>query len=162
MEASNSSPEVKAKLAVAAYAEAWRASTNVVRERMLLNTSRKMAIDMIQRYKPGGDEAVYPLLESSYKNGTDWEEKLGAISTLGALATAEAAQRLSTYLDEFNVKLQRGSLTPDDQRMVRAVIAALGATGQPAARRALNRVLTLDWTQAVKNRATEALNNIRG
>ncbi|MDR0389587.1 MAG: HEAT repeat domain-containing protein [Spirochaetaceae bacterium] len=160
MEASNGSAEVKADFAVAAYTEGWLAATSITRERMLLNITRKYAMEMIQRYKTE-NAAVYPLLDRSYKSGTDWEERLGAVSTLGALATPEAARQLSNYLQLFNTGLQRGTITTNDERMVREVISALGATGQSAGRVALNTVLALDWTNAVKIRAREALGKLR-
>ncbi|MDR1177807.1 MAG: hypothetical protein LBK64_03155 [Spirochaetaceae bacterium] len=160
MEESNSSNEIKANFALAAYSEGWLAATSVTRERMLLNTMRKFSMQMIQRYGTS-DNAVYSLLDRSYKGGTDWEEKLGAVSTLGTLATPEAARQLANYLQLFNAALQRGTITPNDERMVREVIPALGATGQSAGRAALNTVLALDWTNAVKNLAREALSKIR-
>jgi hypothetical protein len=160
MEASNSSTEVKVSFALAAYAEGWLAATSVTRERLLLNTIRKYAMDMIQRYKTT-DNVVYPLLDSSYKSGSDWEERLGAVSTLGALATPEAARQLANYLQLFNTGLQRGTITPNDDRMVREVIRALGATGRREGSSALNSVLALDWTNAIKLLARDALSKIR-
>ena len=62
---------------------------------------------------------------------------------------------------DFNIRLQRGLMTQADERMVRAVIPALGATGRPIARPALNSVLSMDWTNAVKNLASQALRSIR-
>jgi HEAT repeat protein len=127
---------------------------------MLLNTTRKLAMSMIQRYKTD-NSAVYPLLERSYKEGTDWEERLGAVSTLGTLATPEAGQLLANFLNDFNSGLQRGTLTQNDERMIREVIPALGNTGQAAGRAALRTVLALDWTNAVKELAREAMAKIR-
>ncbi|MDR1428817.1 MAG: hypothetical protein LBI85_00880 [Spirochaetaceae bacterium] len=160
MEASNASSEAKGSFALAAYNEGWLAATSVTRERMLLNMIRKFAMQMIQRYRVS-DTAVYSLLDRSYKGGTDWEERLGAVSTLGVLATPEAARQLASYLQLFNAGLQRGTITTNDERMVREVIPALGAAGRSEGRAALNTVISLDWTNAVKNLAREALAKIR-
>jgi HEAT repeat protein len=165
IEASGTPNSSKAGGAVTALAEGWRASTTDVRQRMNLNQMRKLAIDMIKRYGTD-DEAVYPLLERSYKqfaerNDGDRDESLNAITTLAALGTDESARRLSAFLMTINQKLQSGTITRKDEDLVREIIPALGATGRPIGRPALNSVTALGWTQAVKNLATEALKNIR-
>ncbi|MDR2028948.1 MAG: hypothetical protein LBP93_05355 [Treponema sp.] len=160
IEASNVSNDSKAAIAVTALTEGWRASTNDVRLQMNLASMRKQAINMIRRYGTG-DAAVYPLLERSYKEGVDAEERLNAVATLSSLGTEDAARLLSSFLMIINGKLQSGTLTQVDEQMVRAIIPALGATGQAVARPALRSVQALDWTNAVKNLATEALRNIQ-
>jgi hypothetical protein len=160
IEASNVSNESKAAIALTAFAEGWRASTNDVRLRMDLANMRKQAINMIRRYGTS-DAAVYPLLERSYKEGIDTEERLNAVATLSTLGTEDAARLLSSFLMIINGKMQSGTLTQVDEQMVRAIIPALGATGQAVARPALRSVQALDWTNAVKNLATEALRNIQ-
>jgi hypothetical protein len=160
IENSNVSNESKAAIALTALTEGWRASTNDVRLRMDLASMRKQSINMIRSYGTS-DAAVYPLLERSYKEGIDTEERLNAIATLSTLGTEDAARLLSSFLMIINGKLQSGTLTQVDEQMVRAIIPALGATGQAIARPALRSVQALDWTNAVKNLATEALTNIR-
>lgn len=160
IEASNVSNESKAATALTAFTEGWRASTNDVRLRMDLASMRKEAIGMLRRYGTS-DAAVYPLLERSYKEGVDTEERLGAVAVLSSLGTEDAARLLSSFLMIINGKLQSGTLTQVDEQMVRSIIPALGATGQAIARPALRSVQALDWTNAVKNLATEALRNIR-
>jgi cellobiose-specific phosphotransferase system component IIA len=155
----------KAGVAVAALAEGHRASTNVVAQRTALNQMRKLAISMINRYGTE-DEAAYPLLERSYKqfaerNDGDRDEALDAIVTLAALGTDESARRLSSFLMTINQKLQSGTHTRKDEDLVREIIPALGRTGRPIARPALSSVTALNWTEAVKNLAREALQNIR-
>ena len=159
LEASRASNSEKASGALAAYTEGWRRTSPDTQTRLLMGNMRKLAIDMIQRYGTE-DKAVYPLLERSYKEGQDWEEKLGSVSTLAALKSVESAQLLSQFMMIMNGKLQSHSLTQDDERMVRALIPALGATGQGAARSSLRTILSLDWTNAVKNLANEALKQI--
>jgi HEAT repeat protein len=160
IESSNVSNGSKAAIALTAFTEGWRASTNDVRLRMDLASMRKQAIDMIRRYGTS-DAAVYPLLERSYKEGIDAEERLSAVATLSSLGTEDSARLLSSFLMIINGKLQSGTLTQVDEQMVRAIIPALGATGQAVGRPALRSVQALDWTNAVKNLATEALGNIK-
>ncbi|MDR2258541.1 MAG: hypothetical protein LBE14_05270 [Treponema sp.] len=165
IESSGAANASKAGGAVAALSEGWRASTTDVRQRTNLNQMRKLAMDMIKRYGTD-DEAVYPLLERSYKqfaerNDGDRDESLNAITTLAVLGTDESARRLSSYLMTINQKLQSGTLTRKDEDLVREIIPALGATRRPIARPALNSVTALGWTPAVKTLATEALRNIQ-
>jgi HEAT repeat protein len=150
----------KAAFALAAFGEAWRASTNDRQQRMILVNIRKRSIDMIRRYKTG-DAAVYPLLERSYKEGVDEEEKLGTISALSALASEDSAKLLGAFLTEINTKLRDNSLTPGDERLIRAIIPAIGSTGRPEAAPPLRTVLTLDWTNRVKILAREALQKLQ-
>jgi hypothetical protein len=155
----------KAGVAVAALNEGWRSATADVHQRTLLNQFRKLAIDMISRYGTE-DEAVYPLLERSYKqfaerNDGDRDEALDAIVTLAALQSDESARRLSSFLMAINQKLQSETLTRKDEDLVREIIPARGRTGRAIARPALSSVTALNWTPAVKNLAQEALQTIR-
>ncbi|MDR1948287.1 MAG: hypothetical protein LBQ38_02740 [Spirochaetaceae bacterium] len=150
----------KAAVALAAFGEAWRASTSDQQQRAILINIRKLSIDMIRRYGTE-DAAVYPLLERSYKEGVDEEEKLGTVAALSALATDESAGLLGSFLSTINIKLQDGSLTQGDERLIRAIIPALGNTGRPNAASVLRSVLTLDWTNRVKIIAREALQKVQ-
>jgi hypothetical protein len=155
----------KSGAAVAALGEGWRSATADVRERGILNQFRKLAISMINRYGTE-DEAVYPLLERSYKqfadrNDGDRDEALDAIVTLAALQSDESARRLSSFLMTISQKLQSGTLTRKDEDLVREIIPALGRTGRSSARAALSSVTALNWTPAVKDLAREALQKIQ-
>lgn len=159
VEGSEITARAKATVAVAALAEAWKASTAQPRQRMILTNIRKLAVNMIRRYGTD-DPSVYPLLERSYKEGADEEECLGVVAALVALGTDDAAKLLSDFLMTINRKLQSGMLTPLDERLVRAIIPALGATGRSIGGPALRSVQVLDWTGVVKNLAAEALKSI--
>lgn len=149
----------KASVAVAALGEGWKASTNDIQLRTMLARMRKLSMNII--YRHGTDEdAVYPLLERSYKGGYDNEEKFNAISTIAQLATDESARRLSSYLMVLNEKRQSNNIRPEDEQMVRAIIPALGKTGRTLGRPALNAVVGLDWTPAVKALANDAIKQL--
>ncbi|MDR2403764.1 MAG: hypothetical protein LBD78_07005 [Spirochaetaceae bacterium] len=160
IENTNISEDKKAAFALIAFGEAWRASTNDRQQRMILVNIRKRSIDMIRRYKTG-DAAVYPLLERSYREGVDEEEKLGTIATLSTLATEDSAKLLGSFLTIINLKLQDGSLTQGDERLIRALIPALGNTGRTEAAPPLRTVLSLNWTNRVKSLAMEALKKVQ-
>jgi len=158
-EESAASNEAKAALAALAYSEAWRAITTDVKQRVTLANSRKLAIDMLRRYK-SADAGVITLLERSYKEGIDMEESLSAVAALAAIGSDEAARALVSFLNILNGKRKDSRVTQEDERLVRAVIPALGATGKPIGRPVLRLVGNLDWTNAVKVLATEALKKL--
>jgi HEAT repeat protein len=160
LEASDVTAQQKAAGAVAALTEAWRASTNQVGQRSILTENRKLALKMVRRYGTE-DTNVYPLLERCYKEGADEEEQIAALAALSALATDDSARRLSSFLADMNERLRRGTLSREDERMVRVIIPALGNTGRPLARTALRSVLNLDWTGAVQRLAQDALKKIQ-
>jgi HEAT repeat protein len=159
LEASEVTTQQKAQGAVAALAEAWRTSTNMATQRSTLITTRKLSLNMIRRYGTE-DTNVYPLLEQCYREGSDEEEQISAIATLAALASDDSARRLSSFLYDMNTRLARGTLTQEDERLVRVIIPALGNTGKALARNALRAVLQADWTGAVQRLAQDALKKI--
>jgi hypothetical protein len=159
IEASKVSNQNKVSVAVAALNEGWRSSTNDMQLRSILADMRKMAIGMINRYK-SSDDAIYPLLERSYTQGVDTQEKLSAVAALASQGTEEAAKRLSNYLMDLNAKRVSGNIRPEDEQMVRAVIPALGQTGQSVGRPALNAVGASNWTPAVVSLANNALKQL--
>lgn len=160
MEASNAPSDAKARVAVIALGEGWRASTMDVKQRVQLGNSRKLAIDMIRRYKTE-DTTVLPLLERSYKEGIDTEEKLNAVAALSAIGNEDAARLLSNFLLALNAKRKANNITQEDEQLVRAVIPALGATGKSVARPALQAVEYQEWANYVKVLAQEALKQIK-
>ncbi len=159
MESSRAASEAKARVAVRALAEAWRASTMDVKQRVILSNSRKLAIDMIRRYKTN-DTSVLPLFERSYKEGIDTEEKLNSVAALSSIGTDDAAKLLSNFLLALNAKRKSNNITQEDEQLVRAVIPALGATGKAVARPALQAIEYQEWNNYVKVLAQEALKQI--
>ena len=121
---------------------------------------RKLSQSMIREYGTG-DAAVYPLLDRSYREGADEEEKLGVIATLASLASEDSVRLLSEYITAINAKQQDGTLVALDERLIRAMIPALGATGQTQAVTALRSVQNADWTNAVKQLAAQALRSLQ-
>jgi predicted negative regulator of RcsB-dependent stress response len=150
----------KVAVAVAALTEGWRSSTNDVQLRSILADMRKMAIGMINRYK-SEDEAIYPLLERSYTQGVDTQEKLSAIAALASQGTEESAKRLSSYLMDLNAKRVSGNIRQEEEQMVRAIIPAIGQTGRSIGRPALSAVSASNWTPAVVALANNALKQLR-
>jgi hypothetical protein len=161
-ERSQSSEENKARVAVAALTEGWNAATNDVHQRQVLSQMRKLALSMIRRYTTT-DTAVYPQLDKSYTNG-DMDEKLATLQALSALATEDAARLVSGYLRNIHQRRLAGTLTTNDEQLVRVIIPVLGAIG-PVGRSQARPALLLvqqspQWTNTVKNLATDALSKI--
>ena len=149
----------KVGVAVAALAEGWRSSTTDPQLRTTLSSMRKLAIRMINRYKTD-DETIYPLLERSYTQGFDTDEKFAAISALASQQTDESARRLSKFLMDLNSRRQSGNIRQEEEQMVRAIIPAIGQNGRAIGRPALNAVISLDWTPAVKTLAENAIKQL--
>jgi HEAT repeat protein len=161
IDASSATKEKKAEAASAGLSEGWRSSTSDSRMRANLAGLRKKAITMIGQYGvSSGNAGVYQLLDRSYQGGHDEEEKIGVLKTLSVLSSVESVRLLSSYLIAMNVKLQNNTLTQADERIVREIIPALGATRKPNARVALRTVGHVNWTSAIKQLAEEALRNI--
>jgi HEAT repeat protein len=149
----------KSNVALSAYTEGWKASTSDPRMRQVLLQLRKLSIDMIRRYGIRND-TIYPLLKRSCEDttqATDINEKMAAVETLGILHSDEAASILSTQLMLLNGKRQNGNLSADENRLIKAIIPALGETGRPSAKAALQSTLSLNYDNDVKNLANAAL-----
>jgi len=152
------SPKNKAEVAVAALAEGHRAVGNNVQQKQILADMRKLALDMIRRYK-SDDPAIYPLMRKSYSNrDSDPQEKIAAINAIASQKTDEAAILLSEFLTTLNARYS--TLSNEETQLIRVIIPALGNTGRPSARTALTQVTKLDYTSGIKNLATQALNQI--
>jgi hypothetical protein len=153
----------KAKVAMAALYEGWRGSSYDARLKKELVKMRRLAIDMISRYGIEGaedEQQIYSLLDRSYRYGVDEEEHLGTIAALKNIATEDAAKLLSAYIALINNKLERGILTPQDERYMRALIPALGSTGNSEGQPVLRHVIALDWSYGIHQIAQEALDNL--
>ncbi|GHV89012.1 hypothetical protein AGMMS50267_13720 [Spirochaetia bacterium] len=67
---------------------------------------------------------------------------------------------LSSFIIALNGRLQDGTLTKRDERMIRSLIPALGAIGKDSGSQTLRAVQNVSWTNAVKRLAAAALKNI--
>jgi HEAT repeat protein len=159
-ETADISTQEKAQGAVASLAAAWYTNTNISAQRTIQGRTRKLALGMISRYGTS-DASVYPNIDNSYKRGADDEEKIAALQALSVLASDEAVRLLSSYLYDMNTRLDRGTLTKNDERLVRVIIPALGSTGNKAALASLNTVEQKDWTGAVHKLAQSAIKKLQ-
>jgi hypothetical protein len=104
--------------------------------------------------------AHFRLVQADYAKGaaskTDFLE---AIACLGAMGSTEAAQALALYLQLINAQTEQGS--PYDEDILLASINALGELGDKAAFDYLLQIGYLQYTEAVKRAAKEALLKLR-
>jgi len=163
IEAAQIDNKSKASVAVAALDEGWKGATTDVQLKLILADMRKMAIKMINRYKTD-DNSVYPLLEKSYTNGEDPQEKLEAIAALISLGTEESTQRLVKFLTVWNDKRESNNIKPEDEaeRYVKDIVKGIGTIGRLSGAQALIRVKAIPgWNKAVKDLAEEARKKLR-
>jgi hypothetical protein len=156
---SNLPNDQKAAAAVAALAQVWFSITQDVRQLSNLREIRTQGMDMITKYGTQ-DAAVPPLLKRSYSDQPDMNEKLSAIAALGKIGTDDAARFLTDLLSGLNTKQKDGSAKQDENRLVRAVIPALGAAKKALARPELSNTKTAGWGGDVNRLADEALRQI--
>jgi hypothetical protein len=145
----------KATAAAAALTEGWRSQPSTPRERTEIAQLRKLSIEMVSRYGTS-DPAVYPLLERSYKEGSDDNEKVSSIQALGAVATEDSAKMLSSFLLTLVTRIQNEINSQADERMIREIISAIGVVGKDPGRSALDAVINSPATPAVKELAEQA------
>ena len=161
-ERSQSSSENKARVAVAALTEGWRNQVSDIHQNQELTQMRKLALSMIRRYTTQ-DAAVYPQLDRSYSNG-DMDERLAVLYALEALASEDAARLLASYLAAIHQKRNSNTLTASDEQLVRVIIPALGNVGSAARAQARPILIQVqqspNWTNTIKNLASEALRKI--
>jgi hypothetical protein len=155
----------KGKAAIAALYEGWRGYPVTPKMQKEAIKLRKLAIDMIARYGIDGAEddekkQAYSLLERSYRFGVDTEEHLGVVKALGNLATEESANLLSAFIAVLNSNLERGIVNQQDERYMRALLPALGSTGQASGKPVVRHALSLDWSSGVHQVAQKALDNL--
>jgi hypothetical protein len=102
----------------------------------------------------------FKLILGDYAKGvaskTDFLEAIGC---LGAMGSTEAAQALSLYLQFINGQTEQGS--PYDEEILLASIGALGDLGDKAAFDYLLQIGYLQYSDAVKRAAKEALLKLR-
>ena len=104
--------------------------------------------------------AHFKLVQADYAKGAASKtEFLEAIACLGAMGSTEAAQALALYLQLINAQTEQGS--PFDEDILLASIKALGELGDKAAFDYLLQIGYLQYTEAIKRSAKDALLRLR-
>jgi hypothetical protein len=104
--------------------------------------------------------AHFKLMQADYvKGAASKAEFLEAVACLGAMGSTEAAQALALNLQLINAQTEQGA--PFDEEILLASISALGELGDKAAFDYLLQIGYLQYTDAVKRAAKEALLKLR-
>jgi hypothetical protein len=104
--------------------------------------------------------AHFRLMQADYAKGSAAKaEFLEAIGCLGAMGSTEAAQALALYLQFINGQTEQGA--PYDEEVLLASISALGELGDKAAFDYLLQIGYLQYSDAVKRAAKDALLKLR-
>ncbi|MGO8693615.1 MAG: hypothetical protein ACLQMF_08070 [Rectinemataceae bacterium] len=102
----------------------------------------------------------FNLLQADYAKGLAAKsEFLEAISCLGSMGSTESAQTLALYLQILNAQTEQGA--PYDESILLAVISSLGQLGDKVAFDYLLQIGYLQYSDAVKRAAREALQKLK-
>ena len=105
-------------------------------------------------------EGYFPFAEEEYEASViDRNQFMDVIVCIAELASLDAGQLLSRYLERLNDSVRAGS-TPDEA-VVLAVVDALGALGDKAAFDCLLAATYLPYSDIVTRAARDALANVR-
>lgn len=159
-ETSGMSPGRKAAMAALFLSQGWKDTGGDKKMAEAQAALRKISLGMIERYG-SSDKAVYPLLERSYTEGFDANEKLSAVSALAAQQNEQAALLLVKILTDLDERQKNGKPNKDGNSLAQAIIPALGAAGNPAAIPVLTNIQKSTWLPDIKNLAKQAARDIQ-
>jgi hypothetical protein len=92
------------------------------------------------------------------------DEKLTTLQTLSGLPTEDSVRLVSGYLRAIHQRRLSGTLTTNDEQLVRAIIPVLGSIGSANSSQSRPILLLVqgssEWTNAVRNLAAAAIRQI--
>lgn len=128
-----------------------------IQDGMVLTNIRKNAIKIMYSNKSSSIDDVY-YLSQSVRSGSDLEEKIYAIRTLGLNGSDEAIDTLSTILSDFNERSMSGiDITYADEDIIREIIITLGKSGNSIASGVLTEVQFSGHSNGIVRQAKAAL-----
>lgn len=134
---------------------------DTIQDGMILTSLRKKGIKTLYASKSKDIEDVYYLTQS-VKNGTDLEEKIYAIRTLGFNKSDEAVESLIKLLSDFNERSISGiDITYAEQNIIKELITTLGATGNNNANGVLTEVQFSGYSAGIIRSAKDALSKLK-
>ena len=151
--------ERKSEVAIVALRQGLLRNPRTVIQTTLLAQLRLKAMQMLIENGTADPEPVRLLEEIIYRR-SETSERLTAILTLGSNRSDEAIAALIRYLKLQNER-QSSGVVPDDYRVIRATIQALGNSGNPAGTEELMLVRHSEWPPAIVRDAEAALEKLR-
>lgn len=130
----------KATAAREAMRQGFDNIAETIQDGMVLTSIRKNAIKVMYAAKSSNIDDVY-YLSQSVRSGSDLEEKIYAIRTLGLNGSDEAIDALSTILSDFNERSISGlDISYTDEDIIKELIQTLGKSGNNIASGVLTEV----------------------
>ncbi len=124
-----------------------------------LSAARELTALKWQKASPLAVQHFRLVLADYAKGAASKTDFLEAIACLGAMGSTEAAQALALYLQLINAQTEQGS--PYDEDILIASINALGELGDKVAFDYLLQIGYLQYSEAVKRAAKDALLKLR-
>lgn len=156
--------EAKGEISIVALREGIDTIASDQTEKNIIRELRSQAAGILANLKwsQATDLAMenFDLTVQEYNRGTtDITYLIVAINCLGAMATHEAAVRLTLYLELLNQYVENGQKV--DDQVVLTVIKNLGILGDEAAFGPLLYIKYLDYSNTIKRAAEEARKNLQ-
>lgn len=156
----NAPAEDKAAAAREAMKQGFDNIAVTIQDGMVLTSIRKNAIKIMYSNKSSNIDDVYYLSES-VRNGSDLEEKIYAIRTLGLNGSDEAIDVLSTILSDFNERSMSGlDITYADEDIIKEMIITLGKSGNQIASGVLTEVQFSGYSTGIIRQAKASLQDL--
>jgi hypothetical protein len=146
----------KADIASQTLAQGWLSYSIGRRAGQELIDLRRSALQMIRKYGSNGTNETYTMLTRSLRDG-DLDEKIDGILALGALNTPESATVIIDYVDTLNETRRLAISRTDDDRLMRSLVPALGASTDRRAAEMLRQTASVPWSNTVLNMVRDAL-----
>jgi hypothetical protein len=119
-----------------------------------------LALDILRRQGgPLEDGTVYTSIEKSYDQNVIGE-RLTAIALLGVLANKESVGLLIKFCTALNENNRSNTGSAEDERIMRAIVQAMGETKDPDCKNILKITTQGNWSNTIKNLVNTALTKV--
>lgn len=157
----NATDEDKSSAAREAMKQGLENVAKTIQEGMVLTSVRKNAIKVLYTAKSSNSEDV-PYLIESVKIGTDLEEKIYAIRTLGINKSEDAIDALISRLEHFNERSSNGfDISYSEESVIKELVSTLGSTGNESARGVLTEVKFAGYSVGIRRAGVAALEELK-
>jgi hypothetical protein len=146
----------KADIASQSLLQGWRSYSSSLRTTQELINLRRTALQMIRKYGSNGTKETYAAVDRSLREGA-LDEKIGAILALGSMNTPESMTVILDYTQTLNENRRIAGSQPTDDRLMRSLVPALGASSDPRAINMLRQIQGVSWSNTVLNMVREVL-----
>ncbi|MDR1468118.1 MAG: hypothetical protein LBT00_02365 [Spirochaetaceae bacterium] len=146
----------KADIASQSLLQGWWSYSSDLRAALELANLRRLALQMIRKYGSNGTKETYSAMTRSLREGA-LDEKIDSILALGSLNTSESTTILLDYAQLLNENRRIANSQPIDDRLMRSIVPALGASNAPRVKDTLRQTQAVPWSNTVLNLVREVL-----